>query len=148
VTECIKFGPEIQQAATDNNVDATSLAAVAAQETGGPGTDVGSNIVGDGGHGHGLFQIDDRWHPFANIPDAMDPGKNAEFAAGMLAGLLAQYGGDWHEALSAYNDGTGDALGSATLWPDGKTLYYADSVTRHISDSKSHDANLACGSSS
>ena len=65
------------------------LAAVAAQETGGPGADSGRNVVGDGGHGRGLFQIDDRWHAFARDPAAMDPGRNADYAAALLQRNLA-----------------------------------------------------------
>jgi hypothetical protein len=36
-----------------NGVSPRLLAAVAAQETGGPGSNSGRNIIGDGGHGHG-----------------------------------------------------------------------------------------------
>jgi len=104
---------------------------VAAQETGGPGSNSGANIVGDGGHGRGLFQIDDRWHTFASTRAAMDPAKNADYAAGMLSGLLKQYGGNVREALSAYNAGSPTATGTKTRWADGSDLSYADSVLRH-----------------
>jgi hypothetical protein len=114
-----------------HGLDPDLLAAVAAQETGGPDTDAGHNVVGDGGHGHGLFQIDDRWHSFAATPDAMDPAKNADYAAGMLSGLLKQYGGNVREALSAYNAGSPTAAGTRTRWADGSDLSYADSVMRH-----------------
>jgi hypothetical protein len=107
------------------------LAAVAAQETGGPGSNCGHNIVGDGGHGRGVFQIDDRWHAFAQTPAAMDPAQNADYAAGMISGLLQRYGGDVHRALSAYNAGDPDASGTRTQWPDGRRLGYADSVMQH-----------------
>ena len=56
----IRYGAEISAAAAAHGLDPKLLAAVAAQETGGPGSDSGANIVGDAGHGHGLFQIDDR----------------------------------------------------------------------------------------
>jgi hypothetical protein len=71
----VAFAPEIASAAERHGLDPKLLAAVAAQETGGPDTNAGHNIVGDGGHGHGLFQIDDRWHPFASSPAALDPAK-------------------------------------------------------------------------
>ena len=61
----------------------------------------------------------------------MDPGRNADYAAGMLSGLLDQYGGDVHKALSAYNSGSPTATGTTTRWSDGETLGYADSVMRH-----------------
>ena len=102
----VAFASQIESAARRYGLDPSLLAAVAAQETGGPDTNAGHNIVGDGGHGHGIFQIDDRWHPFASTGAAMDPGKNADYAAGMLSGLLKRYGGNVHEALSAYNSGS------------------------------------------
>lgn len=126
----VAFAPQISRAAQQFGLDPRLLAAVAAQETGGPGSNSGSNIVGDGGHGHGLFQIDDRYHAFAATPEAMDPAKNADYAAGMLSGLLQKYGGNVREALSAYNAGSPAALGTTTDW-GGTILGYADSVMAH-----------------
>jgi hypothetical protein len=127
----VAFAPQIAGAARRHGLDPRLLAAVAAQETGGPGANAGRNIVGDGGHGRGLFQIDDRYHGFARTADAMDPSANAEYAATMLHGLLQRYGGNVHRALSAYNAGSGDATGTLTTWRDGARLGYADSVMRH-----------------
>ena len=127
----IRYGNEIAGAARAHGLDPALLAAVAAQETGGPGSNSGANVVGDGGHGHGVFQIDDRWHAFATSPAAMDPGQNADYAAGMISGLLKEYGGNVHEALSAYNSGSPTATGTKTRWADGEDLGYADSVLRH-----------------
>jgi hypothetical protein len=126
----VAFGPQITAAATRHHLEPRLLAAVAAQETGGPGANSGRNIVGDGGHGRGLFQIDDRWHSFARSPAAMDPAKNADYAAGMLAGNLERYGGNVRAALSAYNTGSPTATGTRTDWGDGP-IGYADSVLRH-----------------
>src|SRR5579863_3366167 len=127
----VAYAPQIAAAAHRHDLDPALLAAVAAQETGGPGSNAGHNVVGDGGHGHGVFQIDDRWHDFAQTVAAMDPGQNAEYAAGMLSGLLNRYGGNVHQALSAYNAGSPDAIGTRTLWPNGQDLGYADSVMQH-----------------
>jgi hypothetical protein len=127
----VAYAPQIVKAAQKHGVSAQLLAAVAAQETGGPGSNAGSNIVGDGGHGHGLFQIDDRWHAFARDPAAMNPQANADYAAGMISGLLQRYGGNVHKALSAYNAGDPKATGTVTPWQDGRRLGYADSVLRH-----------------
>jgi soluble lytic murein transglycosylase-like protein len=127
----IRFGAEISSAAKAHGLDPTLLAAVAAQETGGPGSNSGNNIVGDGGHGHGLFQIDDRTWAFAASPAAMDPAANANAAAGILQDDLARYGGNVPAALSAYNSGSPTATGTTTTWGDGATLGYADSVMRH-----------------
>jgi hypothetical protein len=127
----VAYAPQIARAARQNGLDPDLLAAVAAQETGGPGSNSGHNVVGDGGHGHGIFQIDDRWHSFASTPAAMDPASNADYAAGMLSGLLKRYGGSVHAALSAYNSGSPTATGTKTRWGDGSDLGYADSVLRH-----------------
>lgn len=127
----VAFAPQISAAARRHGLDPELLAAVAAQETGGPDSNAGRNVVGDGGHGHGVFQIDDRWHTFAATTDAMDPAKNADYAAGMLSGLLKEYGGNVREALSAYNAGSPTATGTRTRWADGSDLSYADSVMRH-----------------
>jgi hypothetical protein len=129
----IAYAPEIAAAAARHHLDPRLLAAVAAQETGGPGSDSGRNVVGDGGHGRGLFQVDDRWHAFARSPAAMDPKQNADYAAGMIAGNLRRYGGDVRAALSAYNTGSPNATGTRTDWGDGKPVGYADSVLRHFS---------------
>ncbi len=142
----VAFAPEIASAARRHGLDPELLAAVAAQETGGPGANAGHNIVGDGGHGRGLFQIDDRWHPFAATPAAMDPGRNADYAAGMISGLLRRYGGNVHEALSAYNTGSPSARGTTTRWSDGESLGYADSVLRHyrsLTGESPHSAAVA-----
>jgi hypothetical protein len=127
----VAYAPEITAAAERHGLDPRLLAAVAAQETGGPGSNSGRNVVGDGGHGHGLFQIDDRYHAFARSAQAMDPSSNADYAAGMLQELLGRYGGNVREALSAYNAGSPAAEGTVTQWSDGSELGYADSVMRH-----------------
>jgi hypothetical protein len=140
----VAFAPQITAAAQRNGLDPTLLAAVAAQETGGPGANSGANIVGDGGHGHGVFQIDDRYHAFASTAAAMDPGQNADYAAGMLSGLLQTYGGNVHAALSAYNAGSPSATGTTTNW-GGVTLGYADSVMAHYAQlgGTARDAQIA-----
>lgn len=65
-----------------------------------------TNEVGDGGHGHGVWQLDDRSHP---IPAGFgaDVPAQATTAARMLHDLLAEYGGKVAPALAAYNAGTG-----------------------------------------
>jgi len=139
----IRFGAQISAAARANGLDPRLLAAVAAQETGGPGQDSGASIVGDGGHGRGLFQIDDRYHPFARTAAAMDPGSNAQYAGKFLSGLIQQFGGNLRAALSAYNAGSPDAAGTVTTWSDGSHLGYADSVMRHLARLESRDQLLA-----
>ena len=64
------------------------------------------NVVGDGGHGHGVFQLDDRWH---QIPPGFDTDVAAqtETAARMLADLHQRVG-DWTLACNVYNSGSTD----------------------------------------
>ncbi len=130
----VRYGAEIAAAARAHGLDPKLLAAVAAQETGGPGATSGNNVVGDGGHGHGLFQIDDRTWSFAKTAAAMDPAQNADQAARILSANVREYGGNVKAALSAYNAGSPTAAGTATTWADGRTLGYADSVLRHYAD--------------
>jgi hypothetical protein len=141
----VAFGSQIVAAAERHHLDPKLLAAVAAQETGGPGSNSGRNIVGDGGHGHGLFQIDDRWHSFARSPAAMDPASNADYAAGMISSGIAKYG-SVRAALSAYNAGSPTATGTTTDWGDGKPVGYADSVLRHLARLTGGDAMSASSS--
>lgn len=60
--------------------------------------------TGDGGHGHGLFQLDDRWHV---IPEGFDtdPQLQAETAAVKLD-LDHRRFGDWISTLNFYNSGS------------------------------------------
>ena len=139
----IRYGAEITAAARTHGVDPRLLAAVAAQETGGPGSSSGRNVVGDGGHGHGVFQIDDRSWAFAGTSAALDPAQNANVAAGILADDLKRYGGNVKSALSAYNTGSPAATGTTTTWGDGKKLGYADSVLRHLADLGGTSGQLA-----
>jgi hypothetical protein len=130
----MRFAAEISAAAAAHGLDPRLLAAVAAQETGGPGSNSGNNIVGDSGHGRGVFQIDDRSWVFARTPAAMDPAQNAQMAASILADGLQRYGGNVRAALNAYNTGSPSAAGTTTTWGDGQTLGYADSVLRHYTE--------------
>lgn len=61
---------------------------------------------GDGGHGHGTWQLDDRSH---KIPNPFPIALQAEMAAQLLASLIKEFNGDVKHALSAYNAGAGGA---------------------------------------
>jgi len=73
-----------------------------------------TNEVGDFGHGHGVWQLDDRSH--------MPPGGFADFdanvplqcatAAAMLQGMLRITGGNVEEAAAIYNSGQPGELGT------------------------------------
>lgn len=79
------------------------LLAIASRETG------CRNIKGDGGHGRGVCQIDDRsWGDFLIAhKDGMDPESNIRKAADILAANLKALG-DMEKALCAYNCGAGN----------------------------------------
>lgn len=63
--------PYFSEAAKKYNFDQDVLMAIASRETN------IQNILGDGGHGHGIMQIDDRSYPdFCNSDDWKDPRKN------------------------------------------------------------------------
>lgn len=143
---CVAFGDKIAAAGRAHNVDPMFLASIAAQETGGPNADDGRNVIGDSGHGHGLFQIDDRYHgDFTGTPQAMDPTANSGYAAGLLRQFLAKYLGDLHKAASAYNSGLPSRCGTRTYWPSfGLTLCYAHSVFRHFERLENQGITIDC----
>ena len=75
-------------------------------------TPKGPGGTGDGGHGRGLFQIDDRAHPTfcaALAPDGTPlwrlPKWNALYAAELLSGYVQEFGGSRLAAIAAYNCG-------------------------------------------
>jgi hypothetical protein len=64
------------------------------------------NVVGDGGHGHGVFQLDDRSH---HIPPGFDHDvrDQADTAAQMLKTAHHRFG-DWVKVCNYYNSGSPD----------------------------------------
>lgn len=65
-----------------------------------------TNEVGDFGHGHGMFQLDDRSH---TIPPGFDLDVKAQAikAASMLQALIAYWPKYLRAAVASYNAGTG-----------------------------------------
>jgi peptidoglycan hydrolase-like protein with peptidoglycan-binding domain len=94
--------PFIRQAELAHGLPRMLLFAVGSRETN------LTNEVGDGGHGHGVWQLDDRSH---TPPNGSWPAFNANVtlqcttAAAMLHGLLASTGGNVEEAAAIYNSG-------------------------------------------
>jgi hypothetical protein len=62
-----------------------------------------SGGVGDGGHGRGLMQIDDRYHQFARTGAWADAAANILYGAALLRSLYGQTSGDVQRAVAAYN---------------------------------------------
>lgn len=93
---------------------ALALGAIMDRESGGGKFLVpqGPSGVGDGGHGRGLMQIDDRDRPpfpgraaFVASADWKDPAKNVLFGARILAAYYGHSSGDLGRAIAAYNAG-------------------------------------------
>jgi hypothetical protein len=100
------FGPNPSKQQIGQMLDAASkkygvppeiAKAVAYQETG------WANIPGDGGHGKGIMQIDDRSHAFANTDQAWNPAANIDYGVRLLKQNYENSGGNWHDAIRKYN---------------------------------------------
>ncbi|MFL5319819.1 MAG: peptidoglycan-binding protein [Myxococcaceae bacterium] len=112
----------------------------------------GQNIRGDGGHGRGLMQIDDRSHAdwLASHKGGMDPASNIMYAAQVLRESMDAFGGDLRKGLSAYNAGVGGvesalhsgrSADSATTGGD-----YASSVLRNAEQFRKGLAGVSAAS--
>jgi hypothetical protein len=97
------------------------------------------NINGDGGHGRGIWQRDDR--SFVIPADYLQtPLRQAQDAAALLAGHFTHFRtvhpiAPWHAAIAAYNAGRGgvNAAIQAGRTPDSATTggdYGADVLSR------------------
>jgi soluble lytic murein transglycosylase-like protein len=107
-----QYSALIQQSAAKYHLAPAYVAAVMDRETG------GHNIIGDGGHGHGLMQIDNRsFGPWlASNHNGLDPATNIDKGCSLLRENLdaaAAHGLHGDQALkfaaSAYNAGLGGA---------------------------------------
>jgi len=75
---------------------------------------------GDGGHGRGIIQIDDRWHKkfLAKHNGKPQPEACIDYGAALLRANLDYFKGDYIKALCAYNAGIG---GVNRALAEGKT---------------------------
>ena len=98
-----RYEKAIGEASRRSGISRELLTAVISRESG------GRNVRGDGGHGRGLMQIDDRYPPHAQWlkanRDGLDPHTNIGYGAALLAENLASFDGIEHAALAAYNAG-------------------------------------------
>jgi|GEM_PF-5566675 len=93
----------VEAAAKKYSLDPALIFAVMERESN------GRNIKGDGGHGRGLMQIDDRsWGTWlAQNNGGMDPASNIMKGAEILRANLDYFKGDLTKAIAAYNAGCG-----------------------------------------
>jgi hypothetical protein len=103
--------PYVEHAARKYHLDPALILAVMDRETGDPkkiGLG-GRNVIGDGGHGHGLMQIDDGSHGawLRAHHNGMDPASNIDYGASILAANIRQFPGNLTAAVAAYNAGAG-----------------------------------------
>lgn len=104
-----RYALEIWCAAELYRVDPVVLAAILERESlGGDAlTPPGPRGTGDGGHGRGLMQIDDRWHgSFVDTGLWREPAFALLYAARLLRQALDALGDDYSPAIGAYNAGT------------------------------------------
>jgi soluble lytic murein transglycosylase-like protein len=119
--------PFFEEAAQAFNFPVALLMAIASRETN------IRNITGDGGHGRGIMQIDDRSFPdFANSSHSKDPRRNILKGGEILNGkrkFLSNKGvsGDLlvRGSVAAYNGGEGRVLKAI------RNQHNVDSVTAH-----------------
>jgi len=100
------YADQLWRAARAHKIRPVLLAAVIAHESGfgelltprGPGG------TGDGGHGRGLGQIDDRtWGAWLEANDWRDPAVNLDKSAEILAAALATFPGNAAAGIARYN---------------------------------------------
>lgn len=96
--KCQVWAEHFDASSRTYNLPEMALYAVASRETG------CRNIIGDGGHGRGVLQRDDRsWTIPADFMSNMR--KQTDAAASLLRANADRYKGDWISAYNAYNSG-------------------------------------------
>lgn len=93
-----RFWLAIRKASAKYGIPIPVLFGVLSRETG------GQLINGDGGHGRGPWQIDDRYHQaWLATHDAMDIDASTDYAASLLKSNLDYFRGDLPAAVASYN---------------------------------------------
>ncbi len=102
--EILPWRELILDSSTRHGVSPALVSAVISRESN------GRNIIGDGGHGRGLMQIDDRWHgEFLEAnSEGLDPATNIDYGTKLLRNLTREFEGNLSAAIAAYNQGSGN----------------------------------------
>jgi hypothetical protein len=134
-----RYAKHFEAAALCFDLDALVLAALCDRESGGGDflSTKGPDGVGDGGHGRGLMQIDDRYHKTFIAALGVDgvalwkrPWANILYGASLLAFNLSQFGRDYIPAIASYNaslDNVRNLIHSADAGADRVAL--VDTIT-------------------
>ena len=116
------FGPEIEQAAAENNLDASLLRALIHAES---AFDPGA-VSAKGAQG--LTQLMPATARSLGVVDAYDPLENIRGGARYLARLLKDFSGDIRLATAAYNAGEGAVRKYGGVPPYAETQVYVERV--------------------
>lgn len=142
-----QFEPLVRQAAAQYSVPAAVLAGMGSRESawGLALTPPGPGGTGDGGHGRGLLQVDDRWHPqFIATGKWGDAKENIFYGAALLRSFMDYFvkNGGWGPsqklilgAAAAYNCGPRRVLEASVAGQDLDTFttgrnYGVDTLNR------------------
>jgi hypothetical protein len=99
-----------------------------------------ASCIGDAGHGHGLFQIDDRYHKAflsMRLPDGRfaweDGEQNARYAVReVLVPALHAFRGDLFFSVCAFNAGQLRVLRAIGQQPDNATREQLEAAADHV----------------
>lgn len=124
----LRWGAQLHAAHLCYSISPIVIAAILEQESRGGDalSPVGPGGTGDGGHGRGLMQIDDRFHPSfiaAKFDDGLplwkDPTQNIMYGTRLLRRNLDAAKGNMLAAIAAYNCGLSRVLRVLKTLPVG-----------------------------
>ena len=120
------FGPMVNQAAKENNLDPKLLNAVVEQESG-----YNPNAISRAG-ATGLMQLMPETAQTLGVKNPLNPVENIRAGAKYLSSLLNRYQGNVMLALSAYNAGPGNVEKFKGVPPFKETKEYVKSVMNRL----------------
>lgn len=122
-----KFGPTIEQAAKEHNIDPKIIHAVIEQESG-----YNPNAISQAG-AKGLMQLMPGTAKDLGVKDSLNPEENIRAGTKYLSSLLSHYHGNLTLALSAYNAGPNNVDKYKGVPPFKETKNYVNNIMNKIS---------------